>query len=112
MDEEPTGNTPPPQRPWAPWKWFMPLWLITPSLLIIAGATIATSGATGSGTVDRVITSGFITVPIAMSICFFLAGKITDSHGSSSHGGGCLCVVGIIALNFAIIFTKCSMTGL
>ena len=115
MDEEPTGNTPPPKRPGTLWQWLMPLWLVTPGLFMIAVTTFIAHGTTDRATASRAILTGLYTGPIALLMCLYLSSKLTSSIRKDTSSNPwltgifwALCFSGLIALNMSIASAGCS----
>ena len=112
MDDEPSTETPPPKRPWTLWQWLMPLWVLTPSLLMIAGAAFGARGPTDADTARRAMVTGIFTGPIALGMCLFLGTKLTSYIGKDSFFPTLLiwvfCCGGVVTLNLAIASTGCS----
>jgi len=113
MDDEPSTETPPSKRPWTHWQWLMPLWVLTPSLLVIAGAAFGARGPTDADTARRAMVTGVFTGPIALGMCLILGSKLTSYIGKASIFSTLLIWLfwcsGLVALNFAIVSTGCVM---
>jgi uncharacterized membrane protein YoaK (UPF0700 family) len=99
MDNEPSTDPLPPISPWKLWQWLL---LLTPSLLMVVGAQIGEFSVGGA-------ISGLFTGPVAMVMCILLARKLARDHGYSRYLGEFLCLIGIMAVNFAVAFEGCSM---
>ena len=99
MNDGPSTDLPPPKRPWKLWQWLL---LFKPSLLMVVGAQIGASSVGGA-------ISGLFTGPVAFVMCILLARKLARDQGYSRYLGEFLCLIGIMALNFAVAFAGCSM---
>lgn len=113
MDNQPSTELPPPKRPWKLWQWLMPLWLVTPSLLMIAGAAFGARGPADADTALRAMVTGVFTGPIALGMCLLLGSKLTSPIVKDSFLPTLLiwlfCCGGVVTLNLAIASAGCSM---
>ena len=107
MDEEPTGNTPPPEPPWTLWHLLMPLWIITPGLLMLMITSFANAVWPSAFLVLLVATS-MITFGMCLHVGTKLASSLRKERDELAILIWLICVSGVFALNFGIAYAGCS----
>lgn len=120
MNEEPSGNTPPPEPIWIIWEWLI---LLSPALVMILEIQYKQERTPGEYSGLAGMFSVVITGPIAVVMCLLITvlfGWIgcvgafgivfRNSDGSGSRFAGLVAFFfGLVAANLAIAFAGCAM---